>query len=440
MRNSNEIKAKIAELEARCQAIADMAKEENREPNAEELTVLDSILGANGKQGEIDVLNADLERAIKLETRVSAALSNRVTETQTQIGNTQIRIPAIARRSSPTKAFANTHEGELDAYSSGQFFLALFGHKKARQWCNDHGIAIKNAMTESDDYKGGVLVPPQFESAVINLKEQYGVFGQNVRRVPMVSDTLSIPRRLSGLTAYAVGEGIEITASDVTMNQVNLVARKWATLTRYSSELSEDAVIMIADFLADEMAYAHAVKEDACGFLGDASTTYHGIYGLDNALAAGSTATATSTTIGALTLAECEAAMAKLPQYPGIQPKWFVNSAIFWNGLARLQAAAGGNTIATLASGPQLQFLGYPVVFTQTLSSAGTTGTTYAFFGDLSMTATMGDRRGLSVVLDSSRYFELDQVAIRSTRRYDINVHETGTASVAGPMIKCKLG
>jgi hypothetical protein len=41
----------------------------------------------------------------------------------------------------------------------------------------------------------------------------------------------------------------------------------------------------------------------------------------------------------------------------------------------------------------------------------------------------------VTIAADSSRYFEFDQTAIRSTLRYDIAVHERGTASVAGPMV-----
>ena len=47
----------------------------------------------------------------------------------------------------------------------------------------------------------------------------------------------------------------------------------------------------------------------------------------------------------------------------------------------------------------------------------------------------MGTRRGVSIQVDSSRYFEYDQLAIRGTERFDINYHERGTSTVAGPVI-----
>jgi HK97 family phage major capsid protein len=220
-----------------------------------------------------------------------------------------------------------------------------------------------------------------------------------------------------------------------------MTARKWATLTRISSELNEDSVISMASYLADEIAYAHAVKQDQCYVDGDGTTAYHGIVGLKNVLKAGAVHTATGrTTMSALTLEDLEAAVAKLPRFPGISPKFYFHSSVYWQTGARLQLAAGGVTTQMIASGPQLTLFGYPVVFSNALPSAPTTGTIYGYFGDLSMASTIGNRRGVTISADSSRYFEFDQVAIRSTLRYDINIHETGTASAAGPVIQLKLG
>jgi HK97 family phage major capsid protein len=144
--------------------------------------------------------------------------------------------------------------------------------------------------------------------------------------------------------------------------------------------------------------------------------------------------------MSALTLEDLEAAVAKLPRFPGISPKFYFHSSVYWQTGARLQLAAGGVTTQMIASGPQLTLFGYPVVFSNALPSAPTTGTIYGYFGDLSMASTIGNRRGVTISADSSRYFEFDQVAIRSTLRYDINIHETGTASAAGPVIQLKLG
>jgi HK97 family phage major capsid protein len=56
-------------------------------------------------------------------------------------------------------------------------------------------------------------------------------------------------------------------------------------------------------------------------------------------------------------------------------------------------------------------------------------------FGDLSLAATLGDRRQITVGLSQDRYFVEDQIGIKATQRYDINVHDLGDTSDAGPLV-----
>lgn len=431
-------KEQVQALLSEVKAIGLVAETENREFTADETARMDAV---TGESGEITSLTANIDKWSKAESAIANAIvQTNAIQAQRDGGSPgnslAIRVPARARSRQPLKAFSGP-DAEADAYASGQFIRATIGNNaSAREWCRDHGVTA--AMGENNDLLGGVLVVPQFESAIINLKEQFGLFGQYVRNVPMTSEQWIGPRRLSGLTAYAVSEAQEITTSDATFNQVSLTAKKFGTLTRISSELNEDAIISIADFLAQEIAYAHAVKEDNVGFLGNGLAVDNGIVGLANALAAGSIATAASgiITAGALTIAVFQDAVSKLPQFPGIRPVWFVHSAVYWNVMSRLQLAAGGNSVADLGSGPVMQFMGYPVVFAQTLPSLIEASTKFAYFGDLSMAATKGTRRGITIAADNSRYFEFDQLAIRSTLRYDVAIHERGTATVAGPIVQ----
>lgn len=439
MKNSKQLREEIDSLAVKAKAIAEVAASESRDLSTEESAEIDGILGAGDKQGQIDRLKIELARAEKVEAIVASNVGRKAADSFGQDTQAKrITIPAVARKVTSLKAF----KSEEDAYASGQAIRAILGNAHARQWCEDHGVQVKAAMGENDNNKGGFLVPSPMESAIVDLRETYGVFRQNVRVVPMTSDTLDVPRRLSGLTAYFVSENAEITASDKTFGNAKLVARKLGALTRVSSELSEDALVSIADDLANEMAYAFAVKEDECGFLGDGTSTYGGIVGLRSALQAGSTATAASaTSFGALTLADFHNAVAKLPVYPGMQSAWYINSAGYHAAMARLQVAAGGNSVVDLGNGPVVQFLGYPVVFTQALPKTlgAQSAAVYGFFGDLRLAATMGSRRGVSVVADSSRYFEFDQIALKATERIDIVVHEVGDSANAGPIVALKM-
>ena len=433
MKSSKQIGEEIAALQAKVNAIQAVATEDSRELTSEEQTEIDGIVGVGDKPGQIEALSKDRERAIRIESLVSNSVRQSVDSQSSNPENKSIKIPARARATRELVAFKGA-DAETEAFKAGKFFQAYFGNKQARQWCEDHGVY--NTMTTGDDLAAGTLVTPEFETAVIRLVESYGVIPRYARVRNMASDVLSVPRRISGMTAYAVGEASEITTTEPNYAPINLVARKWATLTRISSELNDDAVISIADEIAIEAAQGHALAADQAGFLGDGTGTYHGVVGLANALNAGAIATAaTGNTDATTTIAVFQAAAGKLPEFPGINPVWFVSKPVFWNVMARLQLAAGGNNYVDLGAGPVLQFLGYPVVFSQVLPKTIGSSTKFCYFGDLAMASTLGMRRSLTLASDPSRYFERDEIAFRSTMRWDYVVHERGSASESGPIV-----
>ena len=107
--------------------------------------------------------------------------------------------------------------------------------------------------------------------------------------------------------------------------------------------------------------------------------------------------------------------------------------------MMRLLDAGGGNTISDLQTGTGQSFLGYPVVFSQALNSttsAQVSTNGLAYFGDMRQTVTLGTRRGISFLVSPHRYMEFRQIGILGSQRYDIAVHEVGTATVAGSMIQ----
>ena len=104
------------------------------------------------------------------------------------------------------------------------------------------------------------------------------------------------------------------------------MARKWAGLTRFSTDLNEDSIIAFTDFLAEEFAYGFADKEDESLFNGDGTATYNGIYGLaPKGIHADHAGTlydlAATTDFAGITLDQFEAAVGKLPQYAAMNAK-----------------------------------------------------------------------------------------------------------------------
>jgi HK97 family phage major capsid protein len=331
---------------------------------------------------------------------------------------------------------------EADAYKSGRWLMAtVMGDAASRQWCRDHGIEIR-VQTEGVNSAGGFVVPDVMERAIIDLRETYGMFRANARKNPMSSDHTWIPRRVGGVTAYFVGESGEITASDKEWNQVELTAKKLAALTRMSTELSEDAIINIADDLADEMAWAFAKKEDECGLDGDGTSTYGGMIGIrtrfvDGNHTAGQTAGVSpfTTWAGGTLAAELTPLMALLPAYALPRAKWYISSPGKIGLLDAVALAAGGNTTREIASGAQPQFGGYPIVVSAAMPAAPTNATVAVLFGDLTMSSTLGDRRGITISVSTDRYFENDQIGIKATERFCVVNHDIGDNTTAGPVV-----
>jgi HK97 family phage major capsid protein len=333
------------------------------------------------------------------------------------------------------------------AWRFGTWCLGAMGHKKSADFCNANGLALRTkGHTEGVNSAGGFLVPDEFENELITLREQFGVFRRNARIWPMASDTLRIPKRSSTLTAYFVGEASAGTESQQVFDSVQLVAKKLMALTTVSSELLEDAVVNIGDDIAGEIAYSFAQKEDSCGFLGDGTSTFGGIVGLENALtnATYQVSDGSATAPSSVTLAEINAGFAKLPAwaYQRNNVKIYCHKSVYHNAFERLAMAAGGVTAAEITAGVQPRFFGYPVEFVQVMTAAPSSGgSTFAFIGDLSQGCYLGDRRSTAVAFSDSALnaFEQDERVVRGTERFDIVCANVGDSTASGAVIRLTL-
>ena len=334
-------------------------------------------------------------------------------------------------------------QSKESAYRFGSWCLATLGHSKSAQFCKSNGINVK-AHTEGVNAAGGFLVPDEFENELIVLREQYGVFRRNARVWRMASDTLRIPRKNNGLTAYWVGEAIAGTESTNTFDSIQLVAKKLMCLTTVSNELLEDSVIDLAGDVASEIAYQFAFKEDDAGFNGDGTSTYGGVVGLATLLSdatyqvsdsgVASHALQTTTTVST--------AIAKLPNWATQRNnvKIFCNKSTYHGVFERLLASSGGATFAEVSAGTKTPtYLGYPVEFSQALAYTPTTdGSVIAYIGDLAQGCYLGDRRSTSIAFSDSALnaFEQDERVVRGTQRVDIVCANVGSSAAAGALIK----
>ena len=490
---------RIAEIISRCKAIdAEQAVIERKAELENEGKFSDEQRTAYAAlKGEFDSLLAE-KKQIEDDAEMRAARSGRAAELQpraiarraepgsgapaktgTAIENGEeeesprirFKIPARALRSGAPRNFMGEHDGmkaEERAYRFGMWAMARMQQcipsmyfPEATKFVNNYmGGVYNTAHSELDGTTGGhFLVPVEFSSDLIVLRERYGVARQILQRKQMNSDTLHTPKRASGLTAYFVGENAAATESNMTWQDILLVAKDLVCLARMSNQLSADAAIAVGDELAGEISYAFANKADDCAVNGDGTSTYAGIAGVRTLLtstdgagtdSAGVVTQTTSNTWTAQVLADFNNVVGKLPAYAdGPNTVWVCHRTYYASVMQKLEAAGGGNALRDIAQGDRASrplFLGYPVVFSQVFPSVtATTGVT-AVLGDFGLGGIFGDRQQTSIAfsehatINSENVFERNQIAIRGTQRFDINIHGCGTSAVVGPIVGLQTG
>jgi HK97 family phage major capsid protein len=363
------------------------------------------------------------------------------------VERTEIRALVPDHRS--LKAFNESAEAVESAYRCGRWLRAhVFKNADDARWCRDHGVEAR-ALNEGNNAAGGALVPEEFANRVIRLVETYGTLPSACENMPMSRDTMTIPKRLTGATAYFIGEGSPITESQPSYGNVNLVAKKLGVSCRMSTEVVEDTrgVIDLADAVAAEFATQLAFKIDTVGWNGDGDqANYGGIHGIVSKIDSGSYAPSVVTSIagnkgfGTLDIEDFLAVMGKCPLYALTGARWYISPAGYAASIARLKYAAGGNTVENLQRGTVDNWLGYPVVLVHVMNSTlgDDSGKVKVLFGNMGLSSIYGRRRDFSVRLYDQVYATTDQLLLQGTMRFDVNHHSLGDANEVGPVVALK--
>jgi HK97 family phage major capsid protein len=345
------------------------------------------------------------------------------------------------------RAFNDGPEAVESAYRCGRWLRAhVFKNADDLRWCKDHGVEAR-ALGENSNSAGGALVPEEFAARVIRLVENYGTFAaSNVEKVTMTRDTMIIPKRVTGTTAYFVGEGTAVTESEPTYTNVQLIAKKLACGTRFSSEVVEDALVSIADAVATEFATSLAYKQDLCGWLGDGTSQYGGIGGVVTKVNDGThtasvlTASTGATGFETLTITDFIKTIGKMPLYARQGAAWYISPAGFAASMARLRYAAGGNAVEQIGGGVSEQFLGYPVNLVHVMDTTlgADASKVKVLFANLGLSSIYARRRDFSVRMYDQVYATTDQLLLQGTMRFDIVHHSLGDNTTPGPVIALK--
>lgn len=445
---TTDYQALIEELNRLSTRMEELGKEQSFTPEMqEEWDILDaSYAEALSRKVAEDEERQEVQRQERLAS-LKQPIATRKVELAPRQTRAMTRTPAHFGR-------LQSFRGETaqdDAYDFGLWLKGtLFKDKRSLDILDSRNSEYRQQV-EGTLSAGGYTVPTPVSATIIQVVEEVSVAMRTARIWPMTSETLSIPKVLTGNTVYYPGEAAAITASETTWGNVPLTAVKKATLTKISSELLEDSLINFADFIATRSAYELAWQLDGEYILGDGSTsnTFGAETGLIEALVNSGTSTlgAGDTSWGSIELEDFNNLMGLLPdKYYVDGPSstlvpccWIMSRQFYASVVQKLLYAAGGNTTDLLQAGTGPQFLGYPIYFTARMP-ADSAGNIACFFGNFMEAVSLGIRRDVSLASSSEFAFDEDVLTVKATMRSNINVHEPGvTDTNAGAYVGMAL-
>jgi HK97 family phage major capsid protein len=414
----------------------------------------DDVAKATELNNEIDTLTNQVNEAKSFDA-IKQKNAKRIADIKTTVNDLPSTTTVKVGESS---AKSNMSEADYKSYVTGLFVSGLANDGARKKYTDVTGVEYK-AHTQGTDANGGLFVPEETSSYIIDLKEQYGVFRRNVRIEPMGSETIRIFRMNDDITAHWGSELGNYTASDMSFGSVVLTSKKLTAYAQISEELSLNATVNLGQRFAESVARQFAKKEDEAGFNGDGTSAFGGITGVGNKFrqvleAGGGTWTndANKANLGGVqvisgnlfteaTITDFITGYSKLPTYARAGAKLYINKTAFSASGERLAYSAGGVTAAEIAGSYGMRFLGFPVEIVDVMPSADANSQVFAYFGNLSQAASMGDRMSTSIKTDTSLGFQNDSIFVKATEYVDIAVHDVGnysaTAStrVAGPIV-----
>jgi HK97 family phage major capsid protein len=304
--------------------------------------------------------------------------------------------------------------------------------------------AKKKAAGEGVSYEGGVLVPEELATWIINKMGSYGKFRRNTLVIPLKSDRMTVPKVETDLTIYSPGEGKGISESDMAFSQVGLTMHKLGCLAKVSSELEDDSVLAIGEIVGLSMSRSMAKKEDEIAFVGDGTVDYFGMTGIAPALRKVDPVIAnikglkvgTGNLWSELTLADFDDVISIMPDDSDDGAKWYVHRRFYFGVMYKLAQAAGiANFLDIISPNRQRFFLGYPIEFVAAMPSAEANSQICALLGDLTLGSYLGQRKQLTIDRSSDVYFANDQIGFRGIERIDINAYGVGDTTEAGAIV-----
>ena len=145
--------------------------------------------------------------------------------------------------------------------------------ERAAKWASKNWGAddpMTKILQSSEDSGGGVLVPTQESTEIIELLQERAVFrAMGPTTVPMPTGSLQIPKITGGATATYIGETQNIVKTEGTTGMVNLAWKKLAAVVPISNDFLRHETYGADSMIRNDLIASMATREDIAFIRGD---------------------------------------------------------------------------------------------------------------------------------------------------------------------------
>jgi HK97 family phage major capsid protein len=217
----------------------------------------------------VDEFNAAVLREWKPEAVAPKADATDIglTETETRSFSVLRAIDYFANPSSAAKREAAAFEIEASEAAAAKLGRASRGITIPNE-------VFKRDMQSSPDTAGGNLVATELSSDFISLLTNASVLAQTGSTILTgLQGNISIPRAGSQQTSYWIGEGSNVTESDMTIEQVNMTPRTIGAMTDISRKLLIQSSLDVESLVRQHLANSVALEIDRAALYGLGSSS-----------------------------------------------------------------------------------------------------------------------------------------------------------------------
>lgn len=402
------------------------AEEDTKQVNK---TLIDSLEAINKRLGKID----EIEKAIDKNKGDMESVTKLVAEVQKEL--LEYRKLSLAQsqqvQRAPKPGFLSDGAAK---FLGGVYLLAAKNQDKLGNLRVDNveakireclGIEAKTSLTTSD-----IPIPTQWQGEVVELVSMFGAARKYGTVFPLGAGVVKLPRLGTDTAFGLVAASAGVTAKSPTVVFVTFTPEKYGGLVTLPSEIDDDSVVAMGQFLGRYCARNMARAEDTLFWVGNGST--HGaIEGLTFSTITNSKVTQMATgktKYSDITLAYIRGIRA-LVDAAALGTSAYYFHPTFEQALAAMNTAGDKPYIANGINGASLD--GFPIRWIDVMpaySTGANVSKVFALFGDASYQY-LGVRRGLEIATSKEAGFSTDEILVRALSRFTIGLMATGAMS-----------